>query len=287
MVDSSPADPLRVPQREVQRLLGRCLLRIQQYERLIKAIVAHHEICGPISSLDAIRSARIADASTKSLGLLVGKLVGSYLVHGSGRDTDLPDPGSGEVATVRMQLRLEMGAEDFERTQADLKDLVRLRNDLVHHFIDQHDICTVPGCARAEQALLTAYSRIDNHFEQLRSWAEHMEQARQLAAEFVQSEVFRDLVINGIAPDGSVDWPSSGIVRLLREAMSELSVDGWTSIANAEIFIQERDPEQSPVKYGCRTLKQVVHQSRLFELQYQERYGRREAYFKDRARRSS
>jgi len=287
MNDFSDIAPLQLTQREVQRLLGRCLLRIQQYERLIKAIVAHHEVCGPISSLDAIRSARIADASTKSLGLLVGKLVGSYLVHGSGRDTDLPDPGSGEVATVRMQLRLEMGAEDFERTQADLKDLVRLRNDLVHHFIDQHDIWTVPGCARAEQALLTAYSRIDHHFEQLRSWAEHMEQARQLAAEFVQSEVFRDLVINGIAPDGSVDWPSSGIVRLLREAMSELSVDGWTSIANAERFIQARDPEQLPVKYGCRTLKQVVHQSRLFELQYQERYGRREACFKDRARRSS
>lgn len=77
MIDSSPADSLRVPQREVQRLLGRCLLRIQQYERFIKAIVAHHEICGPLSSLDAIRSVRIADASTKSLGLLVGKLVES------------------------------------------------------------------------------------------------------------------------------------------------------------------------------------------------------------------
>lgn len=283
MVDPSTADPLQVPQREVQRLLGRCLLRIQHYERLIKAIVAHHEICGPVSSLDAIRSARIADASTKSLGILVGKLVGSYLVHGSGRDTDLPDPDSGEVATVRMQLRLEMGAEDFERTQADLKDLVKLRNDLVHHFIDQHDIWTVPGCVRAEQALLTAYSRIDHHFEQLRSWAEHMEQARQLAAEFVQSEVFRDLVINGIAPDGSVDWRSSGIVRLLGEVMSELSVDGWTSIASAERFIQARDPEQLPVKYGCRTLKQIVHQSRLFELQYRERDGRRGAYFRDRA----
>lgn len=287
MNDFSGIAPLQLPQREVQRLLGRCLLRIQQYERLIKAIVAHHEICGPVWSLDAIRSARIADASTKSLGLLVGKLVGSYLVHGSGRDTDLPDPDSGEVATVRMQLRLEMGAEDFERTHADLKDLVRLRNDLVHHFIDQNDIWTVLGCARAKQALLTAYSRIGHHFEQLRSWAENMEQARQLAAEFVQSEVFRDLVINGISPDGSVDWPGSGIVRLLREAMSELSVDGWTSIASAERFIQARDPEQLPVKYGCRTLKQVVHQSRLFELQYREQGGRREAHFKDRARRSS
>ena len=284
MVDSSTTDPLQVPQREVQRLLGRCLLRIQQYERLIKAIVAHHEICGPVSSLDAIRSARIADASTKSLGLLVGKLVGSYLVHGSSCDTDLADPDSGEAATVRMQLRLEMGAEDFERTQSDLKDLVTLRNDLVHHFIDHQDVWTVPGCARARQALLTAYDRIDLHFEQLRSWAENMEQARQLAAEFAESEVFRDLVINGIAPDGSVDWPSAGIVRLLREAMSELSVDGWTSIANAEIFIQERDPEQSPVKYGCRSLRQVVHESRLFKLQYRHIKGLPEACFTDRLR---
>ena len=35
---------LQVSQREVQRLLGRCLLRLQQYEHLIKAIVAHHDI---------------------------------------------------------------------------------------------------------------------------------------------------------------------------------------------------------------------------------------------------
>ncbi|QHB70713.1 OST-HTH/LOTUS domain-containing protein [Stenotrophomonas sp. 364] len=284
MINSLPTDPLRVPQREVQRLLGRCLLRIQQYERLIKAIVAHHEICGTVSSLDAIRSARIAEASTKSLGLLVGKLLGSYLVHGSGRDTDLVGSDSAEAATVRMQFRLEMDAEDFERTQADLKDLVRLRNHLVHHLIDHHDVWTVPGCARARQALLTAYDRIDLHFEQLRSWAENMEQARQLAAEFVQSEVFRDLVINGIAPDGSVDWPRSGIVRLLRDAMSELSVDGWTSIAAAQRFIRAREPDQLPEKYGCRSFRQVVHQSRLFRLEYRDVNGSREACFTDRLR---
>lgn len=29
-------------QREVQRLMGRCLLRLQQYERLMKAMLVHH-----------------------------------------------------------------------------------------------------------------------------------------------------------------------------------------------------------------------------------------------------
>ena len=37
-------EALQTLQREVLRLLGRCLLRLQQYEQLMKAIVAHHEI---------------------------------------------------------------------------------------------------------------------------------------------------------------------------------------------------------------------------------------------------
>ena len=44
--DSQPAmndGDMQAQQREVQRLLGRCLLRLQQDERLIGAIVTHHD----------------------------------------------------------------------------------------------------------------------------------------------------------------------------------------------------------------------------------------------------
>lgn len=44
MTTSPATNALQPLQRDVQRLLGRCLLRLQQYERLMKAIVAHHEI---------------------------------------------------------------------------------------------------------------------------------------------------------------------------------------------------------------------------------------------------
>ncbi len=88
-------DDQQTQQREVQRLLGRCLIRIQQYERLIKAIVAHHDISGPAHALEAIRAARIDDASTKTLGALVGQLVGSYVTteaaSGSEQEAELPD----------------------------------------------------------------------------------------------------------------------------------------------------------------------------------------------------
>lgn len=275
---------LQASQREVQRLLGRCLLRLQQYEHLIKAIVAHHDIAGPAHALESIRAERIADAATKTLGTLVGYFVGSYVVTD---DVDTSDEVTGntpnDVMSFRMRTHMSMSAEDYARTEADLKELVLLRNNLVHHFIDQHDLWSLDGCRGANDALLAAYSRIDEHFEQLRGWAEHMDQARRLTAEFVQSDAFHDLVANGIAPDGTVDWPAAGIVRVLREAAGELAVDGWTPVASAGRWITERHPEQLPTKYGRSSWRQVVHESRLFELRYRDVDGRRAAWYRPKA----
>ncbi|WP_435750043.1 OST-HTH/LOTUS domain-containing protein [Thauera sp. AutoDN2] len=248
----------------------------------MKAIVAHHEISGPAHSLESIRAARIEDAATKTLGTLVGQLFGSYVVTdgngGEERDDDLP----GDVVSFRTRVQLSLSAQDYAKTQADLKDLVSLRNTLVHHFIDQHDLWTVDGCRAAQDELGSAYTRVDQHFEQLRGWAEHMDQARRLAAEFVQSDVFHDLVVNGIAPDGTVDWSAAGIVRALREAAAQLAVEGWTPIVAAGRWIADRHPEQLPAKYGCSSWRQVVHECRLFELRYREVEGQRAAWYRPR-----
>ncbi len=275
------AGALQALQHEVQRLLGRCLLRLQQYEHLIKAIVAHHEIAGPAHALESIRAARVADTASKTLGALVGNLVGSYVVTDDvGAPAEVTANAPENVISFGMRMHLSLSAEDYSRTQDDLKELVSLRNNLVHHFIDHHDLWSLDGCRGAQDALVAAYSRIDQHFEQLRGWAEHMDQARRLTAEFVQSDAFHDLVVNGIAPDGVVDWPASGIVRALRDATGELAVDGWAPVALAGRWIAERHPDQLPAKYGCSSWRQVVHESRLFELRYREVDGQRAAWYR-------
>jgi len=276
---------VQAQQREVQRLLGRCLLRLQQYERLMKAIVAHHDLSGPAHALEKIRAARIDDASTKTLGTLVGQLLGSYVVtEGADTAADATVNEPEDVAHFAMRMQLSLSAEDYLRTQSGLKELVLLRNSLVHHFIDQHDLWSIDGCFTARDALVAAYERIDKHFEQLRGWAERMDQVRRLAAEFVQSDAFQDLVINGIAPDGTVNWPAAGIVRALREAANELAVDGWTPVAAAGRWIMERSPEQQPNKYGCTSWRQVLHESRMFELRYRDLEGQRAACYRVRTR---
>ena len=147
---SDEALPAR--QREVQRLLGRCLLRLQQYERLIKAIVAHHEIAGPAHALESIRAARIADTASKTLGTLVGQLIGSYVVTDEG-DTpaEVSADAPEDVISFGMRMHLSLSAEDYVRTENDLKELVSLRNNLVHHFIDQHDLWRLDGCRCAHE----------------------------------------------------------------------------------------------------------------------------------------
>jgi len=281
----TPIHPNDVPslQRDVQRLLGRCLLRLQQYERLLKAIVAHHELAGPAHSLEGIRDARIQDAATKTLGTLISKLLDSYVVKDGVERELLGDNTPDDVISFGFRMNIQMAEEDYTRTRDGLKELVDLRNGLVHHFIEQHDLWQADGCIKARDHLWTAYSRIDGHYEQLRAWAESMDQARQLAASFMQSSVYHDLVVNGIAPDGTVDWGAAGCVSSLREAAAGLSIDGWTSVAAAETWINTQHPDQTPEKYGCRTWRQVIHESRRFDLRYREDDGLNAAWYRERS----
>ena len=148
-------EELQTLQREVQRMLGRCLLRLQQYEKLMKAIVAHHEISASGSPLESNQAERIADAANKTLGTLVGTLLGTYVTSGEQDEVAEPD-APDNIISFKMKMSLRMSAEDFDTTQNDLKELVLLRNNLVHHFIDQHDLWSLDGCRGAQESLVAA-----------------------------------------------------------------------------------------------------------------------------------
>jgi hypothetical protein len=279
-------DPLQTLQHEVQRLLGCCLLQLQQYERLFKTIVAHHKIAVPAHNTELINpesilTERVANTNSKTLGTLVGQFIGSCAVpHEGDTPAEVSESAPENDNSIELLMQISFSAEDYVRTEKDLKELVSLRNNLVHHFINQHDLQNLDGCRGAHDALITAYSRINQRFEQLRGWAKQMDQTRQMMVKHVQSDAFYDFRVNGIAPDSSVNWPLSGIVQALQEAAGKLAVEGWTPVAKAERWIIERHPEQLPAKYGCRSWRQVVHESRLFDLQYREVDGQLAACYR-------
>lgn len=260
----TPDPPLEL-QRDVQRKLGRCLLRLQQYEILLKALVAHGDIAGPPAGLQAVREAQLACAQKKTLGTLVGMLTERHLTSAEEDDrTDEPQGDGGIWFRFRFQVGLD--ANQHQATTAALKDLVDLRNELVHHFLQRFNIWESQGCIDADAYLDASYETIDGHYITLRGWAQSMDEARALMALFMSTATYEDLLVNGIAPDGSVDWPASGAVRCLREAETRFATDGWTLLNTATSWIRAQYSDQNPQRYGCGSWRQVIHESGLFEI---------------------
>ncbi len=268
-------------QREVERLLGRCLLKLQKYELLVKALVVNQDIAGPISETAAILAERAAGVAKKTLGTLVRQLPGQYLV------TDVKDeaePGSPSKSPfgihASFRARLQMAPDDLQRTVAGMRELVALRNNLVHHFIQQHDLRTMEGCRAAKDALHESEIRVERELDQMKVWVDDMCEGMRAHIEHLQSKEFEDWLLDGIHPDGTVDWDRAGIVRELLNALRELSSDGWTSVEVAANWIAQRYPEQRPDKYGCRSWREAIDRSRRFELRYREVDGSRTACYR-------
>jgi len=269
-------------QREVQRLFGRCLLRLQQYEILLKSMVARQAISATSETLVHSQSVRRADVAGRTLGNLVGQLMGGYIMRaGSETDDVTPDHGS-DVSHFSFRMHLSLPSESYEALETDLRELVKLRNTLVHHFIEQQDLWTVDGCLEAEDFLCRSYAEVDRQFERLRGFASNMDETRKRAAEALQSPQLQEMIVNGIGPDGQVYWPMAGIVYTLRRACQELAIDGWVNLQDAMQWATVSEPEQTPKKYGCARWRHVIHECGQFELRRFTHNGRSGTWFRAR-----
>ena len=271
-------------QHEVQRQLGRCLVRLQQYERLLKSMLGLHRFGGPADELEAMTAENAKRLGGQTLGQLVGALLDTYVVaEGSVRpvldDSKVP---SDRVA-LSFQFEMQMDEERLASTKAALAELVRLRNDLVHHFIDRFALWTNEGCSAALEHLQDCYARIDRHVVELREWAQHLHQAWELSATFMQSPAFENLLVNGIAPDGTFHWEVAGIVQALRDALAHNGESGWLRLEAAQAWMAQHHPEQTPERYGCRSWPHVLQASGAFQLEYRLEGGCKVGWFRARS----
>ncbi|WJM95135.1 hypothetical protein QEP73_16280 [Pseudomonas defluvii] len=193
-------------QRIVQRKLGRCLVRLQQYEWLLKTMVAHNELSCPADQLHTIREQKIACTQSKTMGALVGMLTNSFLTLPlSNEEKSKTQIDASDQLWLSYRYQVEMPAEHYEATKVALKELVDLRNKLVHHFLECFDLWSESGCQAADGFLEESYETINRHCLNLQSWAKSMNEAQAKMASFMQSPEFLDMFIDGICVDGSVD----------------------------------------------------------------------------------
>ena len=255
-------------QRAMQHKLGGCLLRLQQYKLLLKAMMANTDLAGEPAQLQALRDERVAVVQETTLGGLVSLLTGNPLSaerNSAPVESDSAEPSSNTLWFC-FQQRMVMSTDHYEAIKADLKVLVDLRVELVHHLLERFDLGQLDGGEAAVAYLDQSRAIIDTHYQTLRTWAEQMDHVRAFAASFIDSPAFKDMLIDGIAPDGQVHWPISGIVSSLREAEQGLATssgDGsWIELNAASAWIGKHHPDQTHKRYGCSSWRQVLHECR-------------------------
>jgi hypothetical protein len=267
MID--PFDERPAPTRTL-RLLGGCMLRLQQYERLLKVLLAQQDLTGDLDTLDAQQARRTRRLSGKTLGHLTRELFDSALLTPA-------DPGGGEVPRLALKqdklhlsLRtsLRMSEEQRAAAKAAIDELVTIRNDLVHHLLDRFDLTSDDGCAAASEHLWACHERIDEHLRTLHQWAQEMMSARVAAAQKLIEQIASGTFAEATEPARPlVDWPETSVVAAVRHGLERLG-GGWVSVQALRSWLGEHHPDESPQRYGRRTWVQVLDEAKIFEVQY-------------------
>lgn len=259
-------------QREVQRKLGRCLIRIQHYELLLKEMVAKRDVTS-ILGREPLQLAKSSPAAaTKTMGQLVSELSSKYfqptlLESGQVQPEAPSDDDVHPAGCARVRMSVSMLPDAHSQLTTELQEFVDLRNDLVHHFVEGQDLVTEDGCIAADMYLQGCYTEIDRHLILLQGWAASSSEAMRSMAAFMESPEYYDFLLAQQSPSNSqreVALPA--LIELLHRAEAELSKDGWTPLNAAIAFAKKVAPEETPRKHAFGSWRQVLHDAGAFEV---------------------
>lgn len=241
---------------DVFREIGKNVLLLQQVERLLKLLVGRGRIQGVATSLEAQRAKRIAGTEMQTLGMLFEKF--STEVLGPGAEEDIRKAKTSE-AYVSFSFRIEGDSAFQDEQKVAMDELVKQRNELVHHFIAKWDWKSVASMQEAYRHLILQREQAEAQRVFLaNAWQSFQEYAAFLAS----AEAAKQFELAWLR--------QSKIVNLLREAAIRFArPDGWLAIARAGKFVHDNareDLDRIKEYYGFRTLRALIAGVGLFEL---------------------
>lgn len=94
------------------------MLRLQKYELMLKILLAHHEVAGPVATLQARQGARVKKLADKRLGTLAKTLFESYVVIDGQPQRDTIDDSKVPSDRRAMGFRFSIAMPEKRRRRA-------------------------------------------------------------------------------------------------------------------------------------------------------------------------
>lgn len=278
---------LEMLQFKVQQKLGRCMMRLQQYELLLKVMLVSMSVEGRAAAIETSANRRASVIQGKSLGALVGLFTADCLVS-EAKEAEANESESAvagltlDAPFVSAQFKIVLPQEDHARVKDDLAKMIALRNELVHHLLERFNLSAESGCAAACDHLDSCHEEVARHFTTLQGWAAAKEQVTSLVSSMLRSSSFEEMLSHVLDnTDFGLSF-MSGVVKYLKAAEIELSEDGWTRLESAIMYVAKVNRHETPRKYGCRTWRQLVTKSEQFEVRVEKSQisGRRQVWYR-------
>lgn len=141
MDDNANTDINKEKKEQVILLYGRCLLNLQQFELLLKRVLPVLKMEG---NIDTLEDKRKLDAQALSLRML-GQLIGEF-VNRMGESKNEPELDAG-IDLPYIRFKFELG--NIEEHCVRLRNLLGMRNELVHHFLETFPLNSDENCESA------------------------------------------------------------------------------------------------------------------------------------------
>jgi hypothetical protein len=174
------------------RKIGRNVVNLQRFERMLKLIIVRSNIKGYASELAKVHQARTKEASHKTLGSLVREFL--KIVY------DTEDPHSSDPADDLNEIwlshafRIESNAGLISRRERELQEVVEERNLLIHHLLAEVDFDSVDECQKLISQLDEQNDRLTPHFDWLMQLIGSIQIAQQELAKQLENQLRESLL---------------------------------------------------------------------------------------------
>lgn len=252
----------------VQRWLGRCLLSLQQSERLLKTMLHNVDVKASFPTVSnttaSVPEVSRAYEQERLASMTLGGLVSAFCVDFA-RETrpDAADDTEDNTPTDQMTFQMRLGIDIEPSVMQAMREMVALRNEWVHHLIERFDLWSASGCAQALTHLQAGFDKAERFRTHLVSIGKTMGEVHQHVATFLISPEGQDMLRSGKLP-----LSNGAVVNALRQVMEKCTPaeDGSVSLQDMVAGMQARFPRETPERYGRVSWPQLIHESKIFRV---------------------
>lgn len=252
---------------ECMRRIGRNMIMFQRMEQLLKFLLTNSSLEGYEKELESKKAQRASTISTMTMGQLSNEYFNSIF---DTSENELPPHEDPSQAYLSFKYSVQRSEEDIDAEKQYFAELVKERNELVHHLLPKYDPTSLQSIEELSESLEKQRERFLPALKNLTTLCEARQKAFKQLSVFFQSEEGGKFIVEGILPG------ETRLDKLLRDAASfSIRDDGWSSLSLAGQFIKNQ-PEDI-IEKVCEeqdlsklpALKTLIEQSSIFELKSQ------------------